>query len=162
MKNVGRNAARIGAMLTALALVAGCSWFRADSGYERSPESRPLEVPPELDAPSPAAIMQVPPPSAAQPAAAAARSSAAFAIDDTVDNAYRRIGLALARIEGVDVLQKADALSAYNVRFKGEEFLIRAAASGNRVQVQAVQGDGTTVESAAAGELLARLRERLG
>lgn len=160
MKNVGRNAVRATALLVAMTLVVGCSWLRADSGYEQSPESRPLAVPPELDAPSPAAIMQVPAATTAAPAAA--QSSAAFAIDDTVDNAYRRIGLALARLDGVDVLQKADALSAYNVRFKGEEFLIRAAAAGNRVQVQAVQGDGSTVATAAAGELLARLRERLG
>ncbi|MBD8526526.1 hypothetical protein [Pseudomarimonas arenosa] len=159
MKNVSRVALRAGALLSALALVTGCSWLRADTGYERSPESRPLEVPPELDAPSQSAVMQVPEPVAAAPAAG---SNAAFAIDDTVDNAYRRIGVSLARIEGVEVLQKADALSAYNVRYQGEEFLVRVTATGNRVQVQAVQGDGTVVGSAAAGDLLTKLRSRLG
>ena len=158
MKNLGRIAVRAG-VLSALVLVVGCSWLRADSGYEKSPEARPLEIPPELDAPSPANVMQVP---AASNVAAAPRQSSAFAIDDTVDNAFRRIGLALKRIDGVEVLQKADALSAYNVRFQGEEFLIRAATAGNRVQVQAVQANGSSVETAAAGELLGRLRERLG
>jgi uncharacterized lipoprotein len=151
--------------LLAVAIVgaSGCGWLRGRSAYDQSPESRPLEVPPDLDMPRIDPAMNIPgtPAAATARAPAAAGSSGPFTVADASDSAWRRVGLALDRIEGVTIIDRAQLLSAYNVRYQGEELLIRVSADGSNSQVSAVGADGAAATSAAAGRLLGLLRARL-
>lgn len=148
-------------VLTVLA-ATGCSWFRGRSGYEHSPESRPLEVPPDLDRPATDSSMQVPTVGNAPRSASGPITGAAFTIADAADSAWRRLGLALERLEGVSIESRAQLLGVYNVRFDGESFLVKVAADGEASRVSAVSAEGQELTTGAAGKLLALLRERLG
>lgn len=150
-----------GLIVGMLCMASGCAWFRSNSDYENSPESRPLAVPPDLDTPATDASMQVPQANSGTQGAVAAPSGA-FAVADEPGNTWRRLGLALERIEGVSIAQKAEALSAYNVVYSGEEFLIRVVADGAASRIEAVGGDGSVTSSGAAGRLLGLLKSRLG
>jgi uncharacterized lipoprotein len=163
-KTLMNSTARAALVLAIAAGLGACSWFRGNSDYERSPESRPLAVPPDLDAPmqDPALAIPSPAPATATARAAAPTPSAAFSIADSGESAWRRLGLALQRIEGVEVLQAAQSLNAYNVRYQGEEFLVRVVASGDSSRIEAVGANGAVVNVGAAGNLLGQLRARLG
>lgn len=158
----GYRIARAALLLGLLTAVAGCSWFRSSTAYEDSPEARPLEVPPDLDTPPADSSMQIPEP-AGQPArAAAATPSAAFTVADNVDSTWRRLGLALERVDGVEISERAQALSAYNVKYAGEEFLVRVTAAGEASRIEAVGANGQVRNDGAAGRLLGALKSRLG
>lgn len=164
MSSNSSHARRLLSGLLVLAVLAstGCGWLRGRSGYESSPESRPLEVPPDLDRPAADPSMQVP---AAANASAAARgpvTGASFTIADATDSAWRRLGLALERIEGVTIDSRAQVLSVYNVSYDGESFLVKVAADGEGSRISTVSTGGQELTTGAAGKLLALLRERLG
>src|SRR5687768_13833302 len=54
------------ALVVAVVGASGCRWFRkGDDLYAQSPESRPLEVPPDLDQPDTSGAMKMPPTAAA-------------------------------------------------------------------------------------------------
>lgn len=171
MRTVPMRALSVALLSTFVLAASGCSWFRGKSEYEYASEGRALEIPPDLDAPRVDAAMAIPPveaaPASSAPAVAAARSpaivsSGPFAVDDAVDSTWRRLGIALERTDGVEILDRAQVLSAYNVRFEGQEFLVRVSRDGERSRVGAVDGDGREVSGGAAGKLLASLRARLG
>jgi uncharacterized lipoprotein len=151
-------------LIAAVASSAGCSWFRGKSGYENSPESRPLEVPPDLDMPASDPAMQVPAvagvssPGATTPTAAA---GGAFTIADTVEGAWRRVGVALERIDGVSITDRAEVLSVYNVSYDGQAFLVKVAADGDASRISALDAEGKALTTGSAARLLALLRERL-
>lgn len=153
--------ALLAVVVAALATGTGCSWFRGKSGYENSPESRPLEVPPDLDRPVADTSMTVPAVAGTAGAAAAPATGAPFTLGDDLAGAWRRVGLALDRIEGVTVGERAEVLNVYNVTFEGESFLIKLAAEGEGTRVSAVSQDGSELASGAAGKLLTQLRMRL-
>lgn len=153
----------------------GCSWLRGKTAYESASEGRALEVPPDLDVPRVDPAMAIPAvagapvapagtPARAGMAAPAATivSSGAFPVSDSVESTWRRLGIALERTEGVEIIERAQVLSAYNVRYAGQEFLVRVTRSGDASRVGAVDGDGREVTGGAAGRLLAALRTRLG
>src|SRR5688500_3088089 len=49
-------------LIVAVVATSGCRWFRKDKDvYAQSPESRPLEVPPDLDMPNTDGAMKMPP-----------------------------------------------------------------------------------------------------
>ena len=153
------------ACMGAVLATSGCSWFRRDSGYEQSPQTRPLEIPPDLDAPVADPAMAIP----AVDASAGARAGAgttptgtSFVVQDTVASTWRRLGLALDRIEGAVIDDRAELLAVYTVRYQGESFLLRVQQADGGSRIDAVQPDGTPMSSAAAGALLGSLRQRLG
>lgn len=158
------------AALAALVSTSGCSMFRSKSGYESSPESRPLEVPPDLTLPrsdSAMAIPQVRGGGAATTATVpgpvpAAAAGTGFTISDSIDSAWQRVGVSLGRIDGVDILNRAQVIGAYEVRFGGSDFLIRVQAEGSGSRVSAAAADGRALTSGPAAELLGILRGRLG
>lgn len=156
-----KSGLRLAVCLSLLVSVAGCSWFRGKSGYEQSPESRPLSIPPDLDTPPRDPTLSIPEPSARAVSAPAAPASA-FTIADSREGALRRLGLALERIEGVEVTGSAQALGAYNVRYEGEDFLVRVVEAGGVVRIEAVGGNGAVINTGPAGKLLGLLRQRLG
>lgn len=151
---------------TTVVALSGCSWFRGkDEPYLESRESRPLEVPPDLILPSSSAALQIPPAAAGAPAPGEAPPAALgpatrFEISDTAENAFRRVGLALARVEGATATPVA-ALNSYEVGFRGENFLVRLTAQGEVVRVDAISPDGAAISGGAAGDLLGMLQARL-
>lgn len=156
----------LAALATMVATAGGCRWLRGPSPYAMPPESRPLEVPPDLDSPrvDPSATI---PAVAARPASAGSAPAQAAAMDsfvlegDTVDSAWRRLGLALGRIDGVEIVESAQLLGAYNVRYEGQTFLVRAQAEGGNARVTAVGAEGRALSGGASARLLGILRQRL-
>ena len=115
-------------LLTAAALVtltlSGCSLFhrKSDEAWKNAQQERPLEVPPPLDLPPTAAAMTIPAAgggaaavSAAPGATADAASAGSLDLNDTVDNTYRRVGLALERGGVGTVTAHDDAAHTYRV-----------------------------------------------
>lgn len=146
--------------------ISGCAWFRKEPEYLSSPESRPLEVPPDLAIPASSAALQVPAASAAASVPGEAPPTAtqvgtSFNIADSSENAFRRVGLALARIDGVASSKPVSALNSHEVSFRGSSFLVRLTAEGEGVRVDAISPEGAVLSGGPAGELLAALRTRL-
>lgn len=115
--------------LTAAAILAvllgGCSMFGVRSDYEQARETRPLEIPPELDAPAQSGTMRVPDvagaPSApataptAVPSAIPVGEATSLAIADGVAGAWRRVGLALERSGVATVGARDESAATYTV-----------------------------------------------
>lgn len=155
------------ALALAASTLGGCSWFRHEPAYLAAVESRPLEVPPDLVLPSSAGALQIPPAPAGQiapgetPPAVTAAAAGAFSLTDSSEGAFQRTGLALQRIDGVESSTAVSALNAYEVRYDGENFLIRLTPQGERIQIDAIGTDGRLLASPAARSLLDALRDRL-
>lgn len=169
LSSSGTRARAALALLCACTLLAapGCSWFRGKSDYASSPQTRPLEVPPGLDAPVVDPARQIPDvaPAAAGASRGAAVPTAAdeILVQDTVESTFRRLGLALERTDGVTVEDSAELLSVYTVRYQGEGFLLRVQpADGGGSRISAVAADGTPLAGGSSAALLGALRQRLG
>lgn len=169
----------VGGIVLALAAssLVGCAWFRQPPAYLASTQAPPLQLPAGLLAPGSVSALVVPataagrvapgeaPPDLAGllPAAPAADAQAAsFLLDDSRENAFRRVGLALERIDGVGLRNPVVALNAFEVEYAGERFLLRLSAEEGAIRVDAMSPEGLLLDSAAARKLLAALRERLG
>lgn len=173
------------AALVGVALLSssGCVWLRSKFAntavYENSEQGNPLEVPPDLDVPDTSAGVVIPdvtpnpmartapagsapPAPAAVPAVPAVAGVAGFVLADTVDSAYRRVGLALGKIEGVVPGESAQLLNTHAVTYLGTQMLIRVDAEGENSRVSAYAPDGTPLSTAPAAQLLALLKARLG
>ncbi len=148
----------VAVVAVAVLATSGCSWFRGKTGYELSPESRPLEIPPDLDAPPHDGALSIPAVAASQRGI----ESQAFNLDDTPVGAFDRVGIALGRIEGVSISERSQLLTVYTVAYEGETFLIRIAPQGEGARVSAVAGEGREITSGAGAKLLGLLRQRLG
>ena len=123
------------AFLVATALLSGCSWFHRDrvEYYKGAKETRPLEVPPDLDAPASSKALVVPSATPAGAVAAAPVTSAAGAaptaapaasvdstdlhVADTVDSTWQRVGLALERSQLGKVTSKDETARSYAFEF---------------------------------------------
>lgn len=162
----------------ALLSQSGCVWLRTKFAntavYEDSQQADPLEVPPELDVPNTSAGVAIPDvtpnpmtqgPASGAPQSAPVAPSApmdGFMLADTADSAFRRIGVALTKIEGVVVGVGTPELGTHSVTFQGTPMLIKVEGSGDSTRVSAVGPDGTRLTGGAAGQLLALLKARLG
>jgi uncharacterized lipoprotein len=150
--------------------VSGCHWFsKKDSAYQASPESRPLEVPPDLDRPS--AEGAVPAPDAGaqsatrsemQTATQAPSSNSGFTIAGDRDDIFNKVGAALAGTQGLTIASKAQLLGTYDVSYQGSNFLIRVTKVDAGVYISAVDPRGMPASSAAATQLVASLKASLG
>lgn len=154
----------IAALAALVSATGGCRWLRGQSAYALSPESRPLEVPPDLDRPRAEPTLLIPEASRRAPGAPAAPAAVeSFLVPaDAPGSVWRRLGLALARIEGVEITERAQLLNAYDVRYEGETFLVRAQGEGEDTRVIATAGDGRALSGGAAARLLGILKQRLG
>jgi hypothetical protein len=116
------------ALVLLVVSVAGCSWFKkgAKGDYALAPEARPLEVPPDLNLPNTSGAMQVPNVGpAASSAGAATNAAGGFTVGGSRDEAFTRVGEALAGIEGVAIASRAQLLGTYDVSYEGASFLVR-------------------------------------
>lgn len=151
-----RNTAALPVMLIAASLLGGCGFFsrhaeRQNESYKQSVQSRPLEVPPDLDNPASSTALTIPdarpasstpvpaaesggaesgaPPAIASAPAAAPPTAAGpgviasgdgLVVADTVDNTFRRVGLALERSGAARILGSDAAAHTYNVETTGQ------------------------------------------
>ncbi|WP_147651354.1 hypothetical protein [Vulcaniibacterium gelatinicum] len=146
----------------ALAVATGCSWFRRGKDpYAMSPESRPLEVPPDLDLPRTDGAMRLPP-AAQATASAPAAASTGFTVSGSRDEVFQRVGEALAGIEGVTIASGAQLLGAYDLSYQGANFLVRVSAAEGGVYVSAVDPRGLPATGEAPVRLMAALKAALG
>lgn len=137
----------------------GCGWLKKRVGYENSKQNNRLEIPPGLDAPSTNNAMIVP--NVEGTTTQGEVSVETFTVNDTLESTWRRMGLALNRIEGVTVTSNAQALGSYDVRYQGMNYLIRAEAAGDATRVTAFTSEGAAAANSPAGRLLGILKSRL-
>ncbi|MGH8124140.1 MAG: hypothetical protein ACREPT_15390 [Rudaea sp.] len=126
------------ALVIAGSLLSGCSWFHRDrvDYYKGAQETRPLEVPPDLDTPSSSKELVVPGPGAASAAPAAAGASRAATsaapstaaantqgadlhFADSVEHTWQRVGLALDRAQIGTLTSRDEAGRTYTMDFNG-------------------------------------------
>jgi uncharacterized lipoprotein len=140
---------------------SGCKWFRkTNEMYAQSPETRPLEVPPDLDRPSTSGAMALPPAASAtrsEMAPAASAQPNGFPVAGTRDEVFARVGEALAGVQGLTVVNRAQILGTFDVDYQDAKFLVRITPTDTGAYVAAVDPRGLP----AAGEPPARLIEML-
>ncbi len=155
------RATRVATVLAAAALVtgvSGCSMFGKKSDlYTQSGESRPLEVPPDLDRPSTDRAMALPDTSSVSASGMnkAGGSSAApigFNATGERDAVFARVGDVLAATDGVTIASKALILGTYDVSYMGSNFLVRVTKVGNGAYISAVDPRGLPPTGDAAGQ----------
>ena len=153
-----------------VATLGGCHWFGKDSELYTA-ETRPLEVPPDLDRPAIDAAMKAPPtasgtPAAATPAPTAPTAGSATPIGFTVpgerEAIFAKVGDALAATEGVTIASRAQLLGTYDVNYKGSDFLVRVTQTDAGVYVSAVDPRGLPATGEAPVALMGALRTALG
>lgn len=165
------RAAVTGLIVVGLLGTSGCGWFRkGDALYAKSPESRPLEVPPDLDLPRTQGAMGAPAGSVTASGQAAAGpvavSSSATAIGfnaaGTRDEVFNKVGEALDGIDGVNVASRAQLLGAFDVNYGGSNFLVRVSAVEAGTYVSAVDPRGLPATGDAPAKLIAALKAAIG
>jgi uncharacterized lipoprotein len=162
----------VGAVAIAMLSQAGCAWTRdklgMDAKYQDSVQNQPLEVPPGMDTPPTVGAITVPALGANAGSASVgtgvptAGAVASFTVADSVDSAWRRIGIALGKIEGASNIEPAQALNSYEVTYQGATMLVRAQAVDGQTQVVALGQDGQPLATGPATQLLGMLKARLG
>ena len=140
----------VAAPLAAALLVAGlsgCQLFgKKNELYTQSSETRPLEVPPDLDRPSLDRAMALPETSVSASGMNKAGGSSAAPIGFNAtgerDAVFARVGDVLAATEGVTIASKALILGTYDVDYMGAKFLLRVTKVGNGAYISAVDPRG--------------------
>lgn len=154
------------ALLLTLVATSGCAWFRKGNElYAQSPESRPLEVPPDLDRPRTQGQTGAPAPttaSATAPTAAPMGIAIGFTAPGTREDVYAKVDAALAAIDGVEVASRAAALGVFDVNYQGSNFLVRVSAVEAGASVSAVDPRGLPATGDAPTQLIAALRSAIG
>lgn len=147
-----RNTIALLAVVAATSLLGGCGFLnrhleRKNNEYKQAVESRPLEVPPDLDMPNSSGALNIPAPSAAAPVAATSPSTApstdiaaagvtsapvvaatpgavlsgqGLSVADTVANTWNRVGLALQRSGVATILSRDEGGYTYAVETTGQ------------------------------------------
>lgn len=143
----------------------GCKWFRKGSElYAQSPESRPLEVPPDLDRPDTSSAMALPEAGSVtrstMPAAGGAQPNG-FAVAGERDAVFNRVGEVLARTEGLTVVNRAQLLGTYDVDYGDAKFLVRVTKTDTGAYVSAVDPRGLPAAGDPPARLIAALKAAL-
>ena len=156
--------------LVAIAVgTSGCHWFnKRGNPYQQSAQTRPLEVPPDLDRPNTEGAMAVPD-NATQSVTRSSMSTgqaqpigSGFTVAGDRDDIFNKVGTALAATEGVTIATKAQLLGTYDVSYKGANFLVRVVKVDAGVYVSAVDPRGQPATGDAATSLIAALKTALG
>ena len=92
----------------------------------------------------------------------------AFTVTESMLDTWNTIGKILVGLDGVQYEGRAQMLGLYDVRYRGERFLVRTRAlvietpeQGLRTRVDALGPQGQAIRSAAAAELLQVLARRV-
>lgn len=168
-------------VLVGVVAASGCGWLRKENKlYAQSPDSRPLEVPPDLDLPRTGGAMAIPSANAAAAASAAvpaaevapvapaapvapvAGTGVGFNAAGTRDEVFAKVDSALAAIDGVEVASRAALLGVFDVNFQGSNFLVRVSAADAGANVAAVDPRGMPASGDAPTQLIAALKAAIG
>ena len=159
----------IAAVVAAVVGTSGCSWFRKGNDlYAQSPESRPLEVPPDLNLPDTSSAMKMPDATtsvsrSSMPApSASVPNNTGFTVAGDRDAVFAKVGDALAATEGVSIASKAQILGTYDVDYAGSKFLLRVVKVEAGSYVSAVDPRGMPASGEAPVKLVAALKAALG
>lgn len=162
------HVARTASALVAGCLVAGlsgCHWFgKKDDLYTQSSETRPLEVPPDLDRPSAASAMALPATGSSVSASASGNAAVGraapigFSASGDRDSVFARVGDVLAATSGVTIASKAQILGTYDVTYMGSDFLVRVTRAGEGVYISAVDPRGLPPTGEAPARLIGALK----
>ena len=145
------------AMLAIVVASSGCGWIKSKTHYEDSREANSLEIPPGLDRPDTSSATSLPT-TAATGVAVAAPSAGRLPVPAA--DAYPRVGEILAATPDVTLNGRAEALSSYDVSYKGESFLLRVLDSSGGSRLVALSADGRLLTTGAAAELVAAIRSK--
>ena len=155
----------IGLVAVAVLGTSGCKWFRKGSDlYAGSPETRPLEVPPDLDRPDTSTAMALPETGSVTRSATATPGSAqpnGFAVAGERDQVYAQVGEVLAATEGLTVVNRAQLLGTYDVDYADAKFLIRVTKTDTGAYVAAVDPRGLPAAGDPPQRLIAALKAAL-
>ncbi|TDR43290.1 hypothetical protein DFR29_107303 [Tahibacter aquaticus] len=166
-------------------VLGGCSLFKSKSAWDQAAETRPLEVPPDLQAPVTRNELVVPEAGRAGASAGTGRvASGPTGIDglhvkDNVANTWQRVGTALERAAVGSVASRDEAghtytLSVESKRTRDEGGFFKRLFTRKKVETITEQvnigvssdGEGSRVSvsgpSASVQRVVALLRERLG
>lgn len=158
----------VAALVVAVAGASGCHWFRkGNTLYAQSPESRPLEVPPDLNLPDTSGALALPSGTqsvtrSSMSAPSAATSATSFAVAGDRDSVFEKLGQALAATDGVVVASKAQILGTYDIDYAGAKFLLRVSKTDTGTLVSAVDPRGLPPAGDAPAKLIASLKATLG
>ncbi|MGY4515997.1 hypothetical protein [Lysobacter sp. HA18] len=155
--------ARTSLAVAIVATASGCSWFHhgSDKLYAGSAESRPLEVPPDLDATATTPATSASATASGTQQAAASSSALGFTVQGTRDDVFTRVGTALGGVAGLTIANRAPLIGAYDVNYSGSNFLVRVAAAEGGVYVSAVDPRGLPATGDAARRLVGALKAAL-
>lgn len=117
-------------LIAAATLLGGCSLFHhRDNYYAKARETKPLEVPPDLDTPVTSDELAVPPVGSSGGAAQSASTGSAppaatfsgggLHIADNVDHAWQRVGLALERAQAGTISARDGTAHTYTLEVSG-------------------------------------------
>ncbi len=152
----------LAALAIAMLGVTGCKWFRkGNPDYAMSAETRPLEVPPDLNLPDTAGAMKLPPTAAQAATPSAASSATGFNVAGTREEVFAKVGDALGGIEGLTIASRAQLLGSYDVAYEGSNFLVRVVGVEAGAYVSAVDPRGLPAVGSAP-KLIAALKAKLG
>ena len=160
------------AAISAMSL-AGCSMFHhKDTYYSKAQETKPLEVPPDLDAPPASNELTVPAAGAPSTSSSAAASSAAASsatppqmspggdslhVADSVGHAWTRVGLALERAQVGTISERNEAAHSYTLDVEGLKASAPAAPAEHhwysRIMHPFGGGSGSSASPAVSGHL---------
>lgn len=124
------------AVACAAAVLGGCSWFHhKDNYYSKAQETKPLEVPPDLDTPVTSNELTVPAAGAPSSSATAVAASSAAStngappqmspggdslhVADSVGHAWTRVGLALERAQVGTISERNETAHSYTLDVEG-------------------------------------------
>jgi len=149
---------------------SGCHWFRKGNDlYKESPESRPLEVPPDLNQPDTSGAMAMPDSGtqsvnrSSMPApAASVPNNTGFTVPGDRDAVFAKVGDALAATDGVTIASKAQILGTYDVDYQGTKFLLRVTKVEAGAYISAVDPRGMPAAGEAPAKLITALKAALG
>src|SRR4051812_19733342 len=126
-------------MAVAITFLGGCSWFHhRDDYYNKAAETRPLEVPPDLDTPVGSNELVVPAPGAgartggtpgttppgnvtttAPVASSTVSVGSALRVADSAEHTWQRVGLALERAQVGTISARDAGTHSYTVEVAG-------------------------------------------
>ena len=152
----------LAALAIAVLGVTGCKWFRkGNPDYAMSAETRPLEVPPDLNLPNTAGAMKLPATGAQASAQGAVTSATGFNVAGPRDEVFAKVGTALEGVEGLTIASRAQLLGTYDVAYEGSNFLVRVVAVEAGTYVSAVDPRGLPA-AGSAPKLIVALKAKLG
>lgn len=152
----------LGAVALALVSAGGCSWMKGKDKvepYQKSTESRPLEVPPDLTVPDTSAATTLP--AASLLGGPRATTSAGFLVDGDAKAVWARVGKAIEGVSGATITGRAEAITSYDVSYEGQSFLVRVESAVAQSRISALSPDGMPLTQGPGAKLLAEVQKKL-